>query len=113
MTQNNLGNALQALGERQGDTVRLEEAVAAYRAALSERTRERVPLDWAKSTASLGVAHAWLAERTGDVQKAQTALSQIELALATARKSGDRRHVAYCAAQLPKVQAIVERLSNR
>ena len=26
---------------------RLEEAVAAYRAALEERTRERVPLDWA------------------------------------------------------------------
>jgi two-component system sensor histidine kinase BaeS len=28
-------------------TARLEDAVAAYRAALEERTRERVPLDWA------------------------------------------------------------------
>ena len=35
------------LGERESGTARLEEAVAAYRAALEERTRERVPLDWA------------------------------------------------------------------
>jgi len=31
--QNNLGNALQTLGERESGTARLEEAVAAYRAA--------------------------------------------------------------------------------
>ena len=47
MTQNNLGSALPTLGERESGTARLEEAVAAYRAALQERTRERVPLDWA------------------------------------------------------------------
>ena len=46
-TQNNLGNALRTLGERESGTARLEEAVAAYRAALEECTRERVPLDWA------------------------------------------------------------------
>ena len=37
-TQNNLGNALVALGERETGTARLEEAVAAYRAALEELT---------------------------------------------------------------------------
>ena len=36
MTQNNLGNALAALGARESGTARLEEAVAAYRAALEE-----------------------------------------------------------------------------
>ena len=41
MTQNNLGNALRTLGEREDGTERLEEAVAAYRAALEVRTRER------------------------------------------------------------------------
>jgi tetratricopeptide (TPR) repeat protein len=41
MTQNNLGNALQALGERESGTTRLEEAVAAYHDALRERTRAR------------------------------------------------------------------------
>lgn len=34
MTQNNLGIALRALGERESGTARLQEAVGAYRAAL-------------------------------------------------------------------------------
>ena len=33
MTQNNLGNALSTLGARESGTEKLEEAVAAYRAA--------------------------------------------------------------------------------
>jgi hypothetical protein len=37
-TQNNLGTALQTLGAREGGTARLEEAVAAFREALKERT---------------------------------------------------------------------------
>ena len=49
MTQQNLGNALRTLGERESGTARLEEAVAAYRAALEERTRARVPLEWART----------------------------------------------------------------
>ncbi len=46
----------EALGERESGTARLEEAVAAYRAALEERTRERVPLDWATTQNNLGNA---------------------------------------------------------
>ncbi|MDQ1472559.1 MAG: hypothetical protein QOJ99_4039, partial [Bryobacterales bacterium] len=41
MTQNNLGNALWTLGEREAGTARLEEAVEACRNALLEYTRER------------------------------------------------------------------------
>ena len=36
VAQNDLGNALETLGERESGTARLEEAVAAYRAALKE-----------------------------------------------------------------------------
>ena len=43
---NDLGLALWVLGERESGTARLEEAVAAFRAALQERARELVPLDW-------------------------------------------------------------------
>ena len=39
-TQNNLGNAVQTLGERESGTAHLEEAVSAYREALTERTRD-------------------------------------------------------------------------
>ena len=44
------------LGERESGTAKLEEAVAAYREALKERTRERVPLDWATTQNNLGNA---------------------------------------------------------
>jgi tetratricopeptide (TPR) repeat protein len=56
MTQMNLGAALETLGERERATARLEEAVEAYRAALEERTRDRVPLDWALTQMNLGNA---------------------------------------------------------
>jgi tetratricopeptide (TPR) repeat protein len=63
MTQNNLGNALRALGEREDGTQRLQEAVAAYRAALEVYTRERVPLQWAMTQNNLGTALGALGER--------------------------------------------------
>ena len=43
-TESNLGDALEALGERESGTARLTEAVAAYRTALEERARERGPV---------------------------------------------------------------------
>jgi tetratricopeptide (TPR) repeat protein len=68
MTQNNLGLALATLGEREsgapdGGRGRLEEAVAAYRAAFEEHTRARVPLDWAMTQNNLGTALATLGQR--------------------------------------------------
>ena len=52
--KDSLGAALQTLGQRESGTARLEEAVAAYREALKERTRERVPLQWAMTQNNLG-----------------------------------------------------------
>ena len=66
MAQDNLGAALLRLGERESGTARLEEAVAAYRAALEERTRDRVPLDWATTQNNLGNALSALGERESD-----------------------------------------------
>ena len=45
--QNNIGNVLLALGQRESGSKLLEEAVAAFRAALDKRDRAKVPLDWA------------------------------------------------------------------
>jgi tetratricopeptide (TPR) repeat protein len=81
-TQNNLGNALQALGgrererERESGTARLEEAVAAFRDALKEYTRERVPLGWAAAQNNLGNAlwHlGWAQSSTERLEEAVTA----------------------------------------
>ena len=59
-TQNNLGAALpEKLGERESGTAQLEEAVAAYRAALKEeRTRERVPLQWATTQKTISATRS-------------------------------------------------------
>lgn len=68
IANNNLGTALQALGERDRDTARLKAAIAAYRAALKERSGKGVPLDWAKTQNNLGHALKTLGEReTGKV----------------------------------------------
>ncbi|MFZ3328118.1 MAG: hypothetical protein WA231_20520, partial [Methylocella sp.] len=50
----------QRAGER---TVRLEEAVAAFREALRENTRARLPLEWAATQLNLSVALKVLGER--------------------------------------------------
>ena len=78
MTQNNLGNALWTLGERESGTARLEEAVAAYREALEERTRERVPLDWAMTQKNLGTALRALGERESGTARLEEAVPPLK-----------------------------------
>jgi tetratricopeptide (TPR) repeat protein len=109
-TQDNLGIALRALGERESGTARLEEAIAAYREALKERTRERVPLDWALSTGNQGVASMVLAERGGNLSIAENALAEITVAFETFRDAHHALEAAYYEAQLPAGRALVERL---
>ena len=67
MTQNNLGAALWALGERQGGAGgarRLAEAVEAYRQALTVYTRDDLPQQWAMTQNNLGIAlRTWASGR--------------------------------------------------
>jgi tetratricopeptide (TPR) repeat protein len=63
--ENNLGVVLRKLGQRDGTIARLEEAVAAHRAALEEFTRDRVPLQWAMTQNNLGIALKTLGEWEG------------------------------------------------
>jgi tetratricopeptide (TPR) repeat protein len=79
--QNNLGAALWALGERESGSARLEEAVAAYRAALQERTRARVPLDWATTQNNLGNALSTLGERESGTARLDEAVAAYRAAL--------------------------------
>jgi tetratricopeptide (TPR) repeat protein len=78
---NGLGLALFSLGERESGTVRLEEAVQAYRAALTERTRERVPLDWARTQSNLGFALWRLGERESGTAAREAAVEAFHAAL--------------------------------
>src|SRR5208337_4219921 len=58
-----------------------EEAIAAYRAALEERTRERVPLDWAATQTNLGAALRALGERESGTARLQEAVAAYRAAL--------------------------------
>ncbi len=78
---NDLAISLQTLGERESGTARLEEAVAAYRAALEEITRERVPLDWATTQNNLGNALSTLGARESGTARLGEAVSAYRAAL--------------------------------
>ena len=79
--QNLLGNALQTLGAREGGTARLKEAVAAYRAALEEWTRDRVPMDWAATQNNLGAALSNLGARESGTARLKEAVAAYRAAL--------------------------------
>src|SRR5208337_457659 len=68
-------------GERESGTARLEEAVAAFRAALEEWTRERVPLDWATTQNNLGTALKRLGERESGTARLEEAVAAYRVAL--------------------------------
>jgi hypothetical protein len=74
LTGQRLGNALATLGERESDPARLQEAVTAFREALKEWTREKVPLDWATAQNSLGNVLVMLGERESDPARLQEAV---------------------------------------
>ena len=76
-----LGTALYALGARESGTARLDEAVEAYRAALLEYARERVPLDWALIQSNLGVALRTLGERENGTERLDEAVNAYRAAL--------------------------------
>ena len=80
-TRNNFGNALQMLGERESGTARLNGAVAAYRAALEELTRERLPLRWAATQNNLGNALRTLGERESGTARLEEAVAAYRAAL--------------------------------
>ncbi len=79
--QNNLGNALLILGERENETVRLEEAAVAFHAALQEWTRDQRPLDWAMGEMNLGHALWLLGERESGTARLEEAVTAYRLVL--------------------------------
>ena len=81
MLQNNLGNALRRLGERDPGPARLEEAIAAYRGALEIYTRVRAPLEWAMTQNNLGAALRALGLREAGTARLEEAVAAYREAL--------------------------------
>jgi exonuclease VII small subunit len=72
---------LTRLGERESGTARLEEAVAPFRDALQEYTRERAPLQWAATQNDLGAALQTLGERESGTARLEEAVAAYREAL--------------------------------
>lgn len=77
----NAGSALSNLGRWESAPNRLLDAISAFRAALMERTRDRVPLDWAMSVMNLGNALQALGKRETDSTRLKQAVAAYREAL--------------------------------
>ena len=68
-------------GDQKGDNTALREAVAAYRVALEETIRERVPLEWALIQNNLGTALWTLGARESGTARLKDAVGAYRAAL--------------------------------
>jgi hypothetical protein len=109
----NLGIALQALGERETGTERLEEAVGAYRLALEEATRERVPLDWAETQMYLGNALSALAEREAGTRNLEEAVAAWDMCLPVIESAWPAERVQSVRSRRDKAQAEIARRASK
>ena len=73
--------ALYQQGVRKEDNGALNDAIAVYRAALEEYTRERAPLDWAMTQSNLGNALLTLGERESGTERLEEAVAACRAAL--------------------------------
>src|SRR5262249_44117811 len=79
MTQSNLAVVLAQLGQR--DHKKLGEAIAAYREASKELTRQRAPLQWAAIQNNIGTVLLFLGERERGTAKLEEAVVAFREAL--------------------------------
>jgi hypothetical protein len=108
-----MGGVLAAMGERYREPVVLEEAVAAFGAALEERRRDRSPQLWAASAASQGLASMQLAARRKDPGMAQQAFMQIAAAVEAMREAGHSADVATLQKKLVLAGSLAEGMRKR
>ena len=76
-----LGLSYAVLGDQTGQEVWLDRAISAYREALKEWTRERVPLEWAGTQNNLGNVLRMLGERKYNYGKLEEAVAAYHEAL--------------------------------
>jgi tetratricopeptide (TPR) repeat protein len=75
------GSTLLTAANQRGSQVLLEEAIAAFRLALLQRTRERAPLAWSATQLNLGAALAGLALMNGNIDLLEEAIAAFRMAL--------------------------------
>ncbi len=90
--------------------------MAAYREALKEQTRERVPLDWAMTQNNLGLALQAVGERQAVADKAkgcavlEAARGHFAAALEEFRKAGASYYVGGTERNIARLDGVIARL---
>ena len=108
MVLTNLGGTLTGLGDRGCVLSNLEEAIKAYREALSEFTRAQTPLEWGMLKTNIGGPFLLLGERKGGIVESQEATQTFQQALSVYTPSGSP--TAWASTQRRKVgNALVTR----
>jgi tetratricopeptide (TPR) repeat protein len=102
----NLGLALQTLGARESGTATLEQAVAAYREALEENTRERVPLNWALTQMNLALVYRAYFGRDQQRRHLDDALKAADGALEEFRKANASFYIEKAERQRKEILAL-------
>ena len=102
-TQNNLGNTLRTLGEREAGTTRLEQAVAAFAEAMKECTRDRVPLDWAFTQGNLAGVEVAFFDKTADPTHLTAARAYVMAAREVFVAAGADHYVGMADEQLTQI----------
>jgi tetratricopeptide (TPR) repeat protein len=112
-TQDSLGNALRALGERESGTARLEEAVAAYREALQENTRAQMPLQWAMTQMNLASVYRALFDKDHRPRHLDEALEAADGALEEFRKAKAAFYIEKAESQRAEILAMKGKAVSR
>ena len=81
--------------------------MAAYRAALEERSRERVPLDWAMTQNNLGTALTRLGERESGTARLEEAVAAYRAALEVFREAQAAYYIQKAENNLQKAEALL------
>jgi tetratricopeptide (TPR) repeat protein len=102
---------LETRGTR-GGPARLEEAVAAYRAALQESTRERVPLQWAGTQVKLGNALRVLGECESGTARLEEAVEAYDAALPIFSDAEAVHYATICRANRDRALAILKQKTS-
>jgi tetratricopeptide (TPR) repeat protein len=101
-------------GERESSPARLNDAVAAFHEALQERTRDKVPLDWAITQNNLGNALRALGKLESGTARLEEAAGAYQAALLVLRPAPAEYYTQITERNLQRVQQeIAERKSAR
>jgi tetratricopeptide (TPR) repeat protein len=106
-TQHNLGNALLMLGQSgesgSPDAHAIRQAIMCFNNALTVRTKDRVPAEWARTQAALGTALAAMPSRQHNTLATQ-AIEHLAAAERVFRRTGDERNAAVVAKRIASLR---------